>query len=1363
MSIDDLARASCAVYCDGYRDGTGTLVTDSHVLTAAHVLRRSGPLTIRFHDGLYGEPIPVERLRLAAGAEQLDIAVLKLGHGVARPPPAKLWAAKRLPPKTKAFGYPIEEGAKPQGMWLDSRVAGAVQGGRAQLNWDDVGALTGHSGGPVCDRRWGLMTGVLVEGSTAGHFDRMVTLAAVRTVWDGLPRPWLFAGENARMHFTQRAAGQQSIASGGDLFRGRREALAVVRDWFCADAGAGVPLVITARPGAGKSAVLSRAVLTIESAGQCDGVAFHTRGATVADLVDAVSAACGLDTPSSWQELAATLAVQKSHEVLAVAVDALDEAKGERDLAELRQALRDLARLGWLRVAVATRPLAARDIYGPGSHMYGLGVARGADSRNLVDLDVGKFFAAEDLIAYADTLLAQDGFNNPGPPGGAWEAYRQDTEMRIRLAQLVASRADRNYLVAGMSAFQLAEDDRVFDPASPRFDQSVIPRGVGEALTKHLDRLPEQRRRRETGLLTALAYGRGAGLGDKRWLAFTRALGYEEVTTEDLAELKGGAAADYLLETSTQSDELVTRLFHQALADELIARRRRPQDEARLLQVLLDEGGERGWLASSAYARNHAPSHAAEAELLRRFIQRADFLVSMMPTALRSALATLTPDSRQDPAAIYGVALPFLGGELGTNAAVLDFVSQIQGNQVLAQTLSELRIKRPYKITGNIRPFDLALARFDGHTDSVEAVAVVEWPGLDHPVIVTTSRDGTARVWDPLDPGRELARFDGHTDSVQAVAVVEWPGLDHPVIVTTSRDGTARVWDPLDPGRELARFGGHTNAVWGVAVVEWPGLDHPAIVTTSWDGTARVWDPLDPGRELACFGGHTNAVLGVAVVEWPGLDHPAIVTTSGDWTARVWDPLDPGRELARFGGDTGPVWGVAVVEWPGLDHPAIVTTSSDRMARVWDPLDPGRELARFGGHTGSVRKVAVVEWPGLDHPAIITTSLDGTARVWDPLDPGRELARFDGHTGATFAVAVVGWPGLDHPAIVTTSGDKTARVWDPLDPGRELARFDGHTGAIFAVAVVGWPGLDHPAIVTTSGDKTARVWDPLDPGRELARFDGHTGAIFAVAVVGWPGLDHPAIVTTSGDKTARVWDPLDPGRELARFGGHTDNVLGVAVVGWPGLDHPAIVTTSGDKTARVWDPLDPGRELARFGGHTDIVWRVAVVGWPGLDHPAIVTTSGDKTARVWDPLDPGRELARFDGHTGAISAVALVEWPGLDHPAIVTTSWDRTARVWDPLDPGRELACFGGHTDNVLGVAVVGWPGLDHPVIVTTSRDGTARVWDPLDPGRELALYSLFGEGYYALCLHETTLVFASSRGLVIFEPVDENSHERVS
>jgi hypothetical protein len=107
MKVDPLARASCAVYVDGHRFGTGTLVTDSHVLTAAHVIRRNGPVTVQFIDGTSGGEIPAERMDLGAAADQLDIAVLELGAGaVRRPPPATLWAAERLPQETKAFGYP---------------------------------------------------------------------------------------------------------------------------------------------------------------------------------------------------------------------------------------------------------------------------------------------------------------------------------------------------------------------------------------------------------------------------------------------------------------------------------------------------------------------------------------------------------------------------------------------------------------------------------------------------------------------------------------------------------------------------------------------------------------------------------------------------------------------------------------------------------------------------------------------------------------------------------------------------------------------------------------------------------------------------------------------------------------------------------------------------------------------------------------------------------------------------------------------------------------------------------------------------------------------------------------------------------
>jgi len=311
------------------------------------------------------------------------------------------------------------------------------------------------------------------------------------------------------------------------------------------------------------------------------------------------------------------------------------------------------------------------------------------------------------------------------------------------------------------------------------------------------------------------------------------------------------------------------RAYHQSFARFLTDPEQNPNwpidviDTSKaVLRALRAEGADHGWPASSPYARHYAPGHAAEAGLLDRFAREAGFLVGMAPAAMRSAMRGLAASSSQDPVSIYDVAFPFLSEEPGSNAAILELISRTQGNRGLAQELGGLRVERPYKVAGNVRPFGRALALFDGHTAGVYGVAALEWPGLSHPAVVTASADGTARVWDPLDPSRELARFDGHTDAVIGVAVLALPGLDHPAVVTASNDGTARVWDLCDPGRELARFDGHTGWVHGVAALDWPGLDHPAVVTTSTEGMARVWDPRHPRSELARLPllGHSYAI-----------------------------------------------------------------------------------------------------------------------------------------------------------------------------------------------------------------------------------------------------------------------------------------------------------------------------------------------------------------------------------------------------------------------------------------------------------------------------------------------------------------------
>ena len=163
---------------------------------------------------------------------------------------------------------------------------------------------------------------------------------------------------------------------------------------------------------------------------------------------------------------------------------------------------------------------------------------------------------------------------------------------------MIADRARRNFLVAAMAAVQLSTDSYMIDPAARGFNPADIPSGVGEALSKYLDRLPEHRRERDRGLLTALAYARGTGLDDPTWLAFADALGYSSATA-DLDALRHSPAADYLLQATTMERGVgsVTRLFHQALSDELLAARHQPGDENALFNMLFDQAARTGWRA----------------------------------------------------------------------------------------------------------------------------------------------------------------------------------------------------------------------------------------------------------------------------------------------------------------------------------------------------------------------------------------------------------------------------------------------------------------------------------------------------------------------------------------------------------------------------------------------------------------------------------------------------------------------------------------------------------------------------------------------------------------------------------------------
>jgi V8-like Glu-specific endopeptidase len=399
-----VARATAAVFVDGRRAGSAVLVGPRYLVTAAHVLQCQDPRTLakvtvehaelEFPDqGPRGQPgrTAVARVDLGPIGAGVDVAILDLGEDRPGwlPAPVPVWPAARLPTRVRVFGYPLAEGPL-NGVWRQFAVAGPATAGAVQLDWiGDAGTFPGHSGGPVIDAAGHALAGILMEGAERGRFDRFVPVPLIARVWPGLPRPWLMTGVEpgeARGHFTRRARGQRSAVRGGDLFCGRTVALDRARGWLTAVQPPGQPLVVTGQPGAGKSAVIARAALSVEAGHGGPGLAFHARAATIGDFLTALADLTGIDTPTSADGLVTSLAGLPGQSPVPVVVDALDEAASAGDRRQMTEVLAELAVLPGLRVAVATRTMAVGNPFAPGGLLPALGVAT-RDDHNLIDLD----------------------------------------------------------------------------------------------------------------------------------------------------------------------------------------------------------------------------------------------------------------------------------------------------------------------------------------------------------------------------------------------------------------------------------------------------------------------------------------------------------------------------------------------------------------------------------------------------------------------------------------------------------------------------------------------------------------------------------------------------------------------------------------------------------------------------------------------------------------------------------------------------------------------------------------------------------------------------------------------------------------
>eukprot|EP00092_Neocalanus_flemingeri_P080292 GFUD01100134.1.p1 GENE.GFUD01100134.1~~GFUD01100134.1.p1 ORF type:complete len:2596 (+),score=710.97 GFUD01100134.1:181-7968(+) len=163
-----------------------------------------------------------------------------------------------------------------------------------------------------------------------------------------------------------------------------------------------------------------------------------------------------------------------------------------------------------------------------------------------------------------------------------------------------------------------------------------------------------------------------------------------------------------------------------------------------------------------------------------------------------------------------------------------------------------------------------------GHSDEITGIDF-----FSPTVLVTGSKDGWLSSWD-MEKRIRLSTAKAHERRLSSLSA------RHPILVTTSWDGTIKVWDKdLKNISRISPSNGPLNCI----------LVHPRkdlCITGGWDNTIRVWD-LVTMKQKAVLRGHNSSIQAIKLTE----DARKIISGSLDGTVKIWD-CNIGMEVASF-------------------------------------------------------------------------------------------------------------------------------------------------------------------------------------------------------------------------------------------------------------------------------------------------------------------------------------------------------------------------------------------------------------------------------------------------------------------------------
>jgi WD40 repeat protein len=309
--------------------------------------------------------------------------------------------------------------------------------------------------------------------------------------------------------------------------------------------------------------------------------------------------------------------------------------------------------------------------------------------------------------------------------------------------------------------------------------------------------------------------------------------------------------------------------------------------------------------------------------------------------------------------------------------------------------------------------------------------------------LLTTSYDGTARLWD--HNGRFLTELKGHLGAVSGADVT----VGGQLIATASYDGGIRIWS-AETGALLNFLWNTGGRLYGVSFRR----DGKAVVTAGPGSVARLWD-TQTGQMVREFSGHSDDLTSATFSP----DGSQVLTTSEDNTARVWD-TNTGKLLKtlKF---LGTEYILRAKYTP--DGSQILTMGDERSLGIWDAKSfalTRRLRAEAGLETMAISRNGLLMAIGSEaaEHSVIVLNLSNGSRVLIK-NYGQKITRL------AFTP--------DDSNLITAGTDTTLRIWDART-GSQIKRLETDA-RVLRLAI----SNDGRRVATISQRGTISVWDTV--------------------------------------------------------------------------------------------------------------------------------------------------------------------------------------------------------------------------------------------------------------------------------------------